>query len=87
MESINTRKNKIKKDDEKNNEKKERKSEKAEKETQMNGKLVEEQNHPHSCKPKKLFEIQFSIDLISISLFFTAIITRMHKLQEPKNIV
>lgn len=36
---------------------------------------------------KKRFSINLEIDLLSISLFFLALLTRMYKLAEPKNIV
>lgn len=46
------------------------------------------------CKPvsifekqKKWFRIHCEIDLLSISLFLLALLTRMYKLEEPKNIV
>ncbi|XP_018574130.1 protein O-mannosyltransferase 1 isoform X2 [Anoplophora glabripennis] len=36
---------------------------------------------------KKLFRLNLEIDFLSILLFVTAILTRMYKLEEPKNIV
>lgn len=36
---------------------------------------------------KSKFRIHFEIDLISLSLFLLGLITRMYKLEEPKDIV
>lgn len=43
-------------------------------------------NESAKCE-SKLFRINFEIDLLSISLFLCGLITRIYKLEEPKNIV
>lgn len=36
---------------------------------------------------KRLFRVNFEIDLVSVVLLFCGVITRMYRLEEPKNIV
>lgn len=36
---------------------------------------------------KRLFRVNFEIDLVSVVLLFCGIVTRMYRLEEPKNIV
>ncbi|KAJ8982025.1 hypothetical protein NQ317_007735 [Molorchus minor] len=38
-------------------------------------------------KQKKMFRINFEIDILSVSLFICGLVTRMYKLEEPRNIV
>lgn len=33
------------------------------------------------------FKITFEVDILSLTLFFCAVVTRIYKLEEPKNIV
>lgn len=42
---------------------------------------------PSSSRSRKLFRINFELDLLSMSLFIGALLTRMYKLEEPNNIV
>lgn len=35
----------------------------------------------------KLFRIRFEVDLVSVTLFLLGIVTRMYRLEEPRNIV
>ncbi|KAJ8934654.1 hypothetical protein NQ314_013253 [Rhamnusium bicolor] len=36
---------------------------------------------------KRLFRINFEVDFLSVTLFLCGILTRMYKLEQPKNIV
>lgn len=51
-----------------------------EKKKAMNNEEVESTN-------VKLFRLKFEVDLVSVSLFFLGLITRMYRLEEPRNIV
>lgn len=41
----------------------------------------------NTSKFRKLFKINIEIDVVSIILFLGAIVTRMYKLEQPRNIV
>lgn len=50
-----------------------------------NEKKSEKEKTPE--KEAKFLRINFEIDLISVGLFLCGLLTRMYKLEEPKNIV
>ncbi|RZC38372.1 protein O-mannosyltransferase 1 [Asbolus verrucosus] len=81
MESLRTRKHKDHLIEQCSDAKK-----KTEKFKKSNGGLTKKEQHVPNTKDK-LFRISFEIDLLSVGLFFCGLITRMYKLEEPKNIV
>lgn len=67
---------------------------KIQKEDENNHRVIHTpQNKPHNelitlyNERKKFFRFNFEVDVLSILLFITAMLTRMYKLEEPKNIV
>lgn len=52
----------------------------------INAKIIQTYNEEKRLK-KKIFRIKFEIDLISIMLFILGVITRMYRLEEPRNVV
>lgn len=51
-----------------------------------NTKTVQTDNEGKSLE-NKLFRIKFEIDLVSLTLFILGVVTRMYRLEEPRNVV
>lgn len=48
---------------------------------------IEEIIYRNIVNVKQLFRINVEINIVSLALFLSAVLTRMYKLQEPRNIV
>lgn len=55
-------------------------AEKRERQNDVDRSVLMEEN-------KRLFRVNFEIDLVSVVLLFCGVVTRMYRLEEPKNIV
>lgn len=86
METI--RKQKKVKSEEKNDAEETKEIKETKTQTSLNGRAETLENiPPESNKPKRLFQLEFKVDLLSLCIFICGVMTRMYKLKEPKNIV